>query len=195
MNKSRRAQLREALKLAECRYVSLLAEYTGCTEDMARRAVAEATATLEGRVLTRKRDAAEELVIYIDGASRGNPGEAGAGAVLYDQSGQCVDEVSRSLGRMTNNMAEYRSLIIALREALARNARRVRVFTDSELVARQMSGTYRIKSAVLRPLFGEAQGLAHQFSEFTINHISREENRIADALANKAIDEASKEIR
>jgi len=195
MDEERRAELLETLTQVERRYVSLLAQYTGSTEEMARRALAEATATLKGQTLPGARDAREELLIYVDGASRGNPGEAGAGAVLYDETGRCVGEVSRSLGRTTNNMAEYRSLILALEEALDRKARQVRVFTDSELLAKQMVGAYRVKSPPLRQLFGEAQGLARRFAKFTIHHVAREENRRADALANQAIDEASKEVR
>jgi len=192
--KPSRAQLRKALVEVERKYVSLLAQYAGTSEEKAWQAVAEATSILKTGTLPAA-GATEELVIYFDGASRGNPGEAGAGAVLYDGSGRCLGEISRYLGKMTNNMAEYRSLIVALEQAHSRGARRLRAYTDSELLTRQMEGIYRVKSTGLRPLFAEAQALARRFDEFAIHHISREENKRADALANRAIDEASKEAR
>ncbi len=195
MDRVQKARVLDVLLRAEREYVSLLAEYTGSSKDMALKVLAEAKKVLAERQLAEESGGGGELTIYFDGASRGNPGEAGAGAVLYDEAGRCVCEISRPLGRLTNNRAEYLSLILALEEAAARKARRVKVFTDSELVANQMTGVYGVKSPALRPLFREAQELSRRFRGFSINHVPREENKRADELANLAIDEVSKEIR
>jgi ribonuclease HI len=129
--------------------------------------------------------------LFADGAARGNPGPAGSGAVLLDERGAPLAELSLSLGRATNNVAEYRALILGLEEARRRGIDRIDVRMDSQLVVRQMQGLYKVKHEGLRPLALRAGALLAEFSERTIEHIPREENARADALANRAIDEAS----
>lgn len=130
-----------------------------------------------------------EVIIHSDGAARGNPGPAGAGAVLADGEGRTVGEVCRYLGdRLTNNQAEYRALLLALDEAVRRGARSVRIYADSELVVRQIKGEYRVKDSGLKPLFERARALLGEFEGYTIEHVARARNRRADELANLAID-------
>ncbi|MGH9475614.1 MAG: ribonuclease HI family protein [Terriglobales bacterium] len=131
------------------------------------------------------------LVLHVDGGSRGNPGPAGYGVVVADEAGQILDRLHASLGRQTNNYAEYCGLLAALRYALERGAHRVRVVADSELLVRQMQGRYAVKSENLRSLFEEARGLARQIPDFAIAHVRREHNREADQLANLAMDGAA----
>ncbi len=130
-----------------------------------------------------------EFFIHTDGASRGNPGEAGIGAVIADSQGRSVKELKRFLGMATNNVAEYRALIIALEEAWQLGAVRVRVYLDSELVVRQLCGEYRVREAHLQTLHQQAMETLHRFAEYSIHHIPREQNRRADQLANEAIDQ------
>lgn len=132
---------------------------------------------------------AAELVVYTDGASRGNPGEAGAGAVLCEPDGEVVDELALYLGRTTNNVAEYRALILALERARTLGARGVRVVSDSELMVRQMNGVYRVRNQGILPLYTRARALADGFASFHIRHVLRGKNARADELANRAIDE------
>lgn len=126
--------------------------------------------------------------LRVDGASRGNPGEAGAGAVIKDPQGNVVRELRKYLGIATNNMAEYRALVMALAEARSMGIRDIEVFADSELVVKQMTGAYRVKSEELRPLYEEAARLMKGFRTSKIVHVYREENGIADKLANEAIE-------
>ena len=133
--------------------------------------------------------APETLHIHIDGASRGNPGEAGFGAWVASPDGTPVAGLFGYLGRATNNVAEYQALIHALRYALERGARRVRIFSDSELVVRQIQGTYKVKHPDMVPLHREAAGLMARFEEASLRHVPRERNREADRLANQALDE------
>ncbi|MBI5599849.1 MAG: ribonuclease HI family protein [Deltaproteobacteria bacterium] len=131
---------------------------------------------------------ASSLLIYVDGASRGNPGQAGSGAVVKDGDGKVIRRLKKKLGVATNNTAEYSALVMALSEAKKLGARRVSVFADSELMVRQINGAYRVKSEGLKPLYAEARGLIDGFAEFSITHIDREKNTDADRLANEAID-------
>ncbi|MBE7414540.1 MAG: ribonuclease HI family protein [Deltaproteobacteria bacterium] len=124
----------------------------------------------------------------MDGASRGNPGEAGAGAVIKDPQGKVVRELRKYLGIATNNMAEYRALVMALTEAGSMGIRDIEVFADSELVVKQMTGAYRVKSEELKSLFEEALRLMKGFRTAKIVHVYREENSLADKLANEAIE-------
>lgn len=128
------------------------------------------------------------LVIYIDGASRGNPGPAGIGVAVLGPKGERLAEKSAYIGETTNNVAEYRALLAALKKAKEMGAERVQVRTDSELLFRQMQGSYRVKSPRLVGLFQEAHALTRGFSEFKLQRIPRQENRRADRLANLAID-------
>lgn len=132
------------------------------------------------------------LVLRTDGASRGNPGPAGIGIVLESLDGGIVDELAEYIGHATNNVAEYNALIRGLEEAAKHGAMEVTVFSDSELLVRQMNGEYRIKNEGLKPLFMQATELARtRFGKFTITYVPREQNRRADRLANLAIDGAA----
>jgi len=134
--------------------------------------------------------AAGPVVVAIDGASRGNPGPAAIGvAVLRD--GRPVREIAEVIGVATNNVAEYRAFLRALAEAAALGARSVRVQSDSELLVRQLSGQYRVRSAQLLPLHRMALARRREFDEVSVVHVPREQNRAADALANRALDEAA----
>ena len=134
------------------------------------------------------------LHIHIDGASRGNPGEAGFGIHVATAEGTPVAELYGYLGRATNNVAEYQALIHALRYALARGALRVQVFSDSELVVRQVEGSYRVKHPDMLPLHREATTLLGRFSRARLAHVRREQNRDADRLANRALDEKASKL-
>jgi ribonuclease HI len=134
-------------------------------------------------------EAPAELVIHIDGGSRGNPGEAGYGVFVEDTEGGAVARLYGYIGVATNNVAEYQGLINGLRFALEQGARRVRVFSDSELVVKQINGAYRVKHPAMVPLHREACVLLGRFTRWTIGHVPREQNREADRLANRALDE------
>jgi len=134
----------------------------------------------------------QAVQIYADGGSRGNPGPAGAGAVLM-RGEEVVASVSIFLGYATNNVAEYTGLVSGLEKAKALGIQQVEVLMDSELVVRQMTGQYKVKHPGLIPLFQKARKLAEGFSEFKISHIRREYNKKADALANRAMDARASE--
>lgn len=134
----------------------------------------------------------DELIIHTDGASRGNPGEAGIGVVFLDSEGTVVSEICDYLGQTTNNVAEYQALIRALEAAREMGARRLRVRTDSELMVRQIEGRYRVKNDGLIPLFRRVKDLIRGFESVEVTYVPREANRQADALANRGIDQASK---
>jgi len=129
------------------------------------------------------------LHIHIDGASRGNPGEAGFGIHVATPAGERVASLYGYLGKATNNVAEYQALIHALRFALERGAREVRIFSDSELVVRQMAGRYKVKHPGIVPLHREASRLLSKIGDARLAHVPREQNREADRLANRALDE------
>jgi ribonuclease HI len=137
----------------------------------------------------------EALRIHVDGASRGNPGEAGFGVPVSAPDGRTVAELYGHLGRATNNVAEYQGLLHALRWALARGAGTVEIFSDSELLVRQMAGRYRVKNPGLQPLYREASELMARLDRVRIRHVPREENREADALANRALDERASKLK
>ena len=129
-------------------------------------------------------------VLYADGAARGNPGPAGSGALLLDERGVPIAELTLALGHAANNVAEYQALILGLEEARRRGIEAIDVRMDSLLVVRQMQGLWKIKHPGLRPLALRAGALLAEFAERRIEHVPREENTLADALANKAIDQA-----
>ena len=129
------------------------------------------------------------LNIYTDGACRGNPGYGGAGVVLTDEKGNIVGTTREFLGLCTNNLAEYRALIIGLEEALRRHCRQLHIFLDSELLVNQIKGTYRVKNNKLKILMGDVRRLLASFDGYIVEHIERNQNRTADRLANQAIDE------
>ena len=125
--------------------------------------------------------------LYVDGASKGNPGRAGAGVWMTNQEGKRLVEMSRYLGEKTNNEAEYWALLVGLREAKRLGGRSVRIFTDSELIARQVKWIYRVKDSNLKGLHKEVMENLRAFASFEIESIPREDNREADRLANEAI--------
>jgi ribonuclease HI len=134
-------------------------------------------------------NAVQRLRVYSDGAARGNPGPAGAGAVLVEPSGQVVDRLGKYLGVQTNNFAEYMGLLLGLRRARDLGVREIEVFADSELMIRQLGGRYQVKSPTLRPLYEEALKLLNEFSRVKLVHVPREMNSAADEMSNRAIDE------
>jgi ribonuclease HI len=134
------------------------------------------------------------LNIHIDGASRGNPGQAGFGIHVTDPAGSTLASLYGYLGEATNNVAEYRALIHALRYALALGVRRLEVFSDSELVVRQVNGSYRVRHPSMVPLHREATALLQQLDEAKVSHVRREQNREADRLANQALNERSSKL-
>jgi ribonuclease HI len=129
-------------------------------------------------------------IANIDGASRGNPGPASYAVVIRDASGKIVLELAKNIGRETNNVAEYFALLAALDYATTHGIHSLRIRSDSELLVRQMQGRYKVKSADLKPLYERASKMARQLGYFQIEHVRRELNRDADALANVALDQA-----
>ena len=127
----------------------------------------------------------------IDGGSRGNPGPASYGVVIRDPKGEVIARLKKYIGRMTNNVAEYYGLIAALDYAQSNHIRALRIESDSELLVKQMRGQYKVKSADLKPLFERAKKMSQSFASFRIEHVYREQNTEADALANEAMDEVS----
>lgn len=129
----------------------------------------------------------KKLIIYADGGSRGNPGPSGIGVVIQDDKGKTVNELNKYIGIATNNIAEYNAVIYGLQEALIQRADKVELRLDSELVAKQLNGEYKVKSEEIKPLFLQALHLISGFKNIVIKHIKREENSEADKLVNKAI--------
>jgi ribonuclease HI len=129
------------------------------------------------------------LRLFSDGAARGNPGPAGAGAVLMDAEGRVVARLGRFLGIQTNNYAEYMGLLLGLKHARSLGVKALEVLADSELLIRQLQGRYQVKSPTLRPLYEEAAALLKQFSRVKLTHLPREKNKAADEMSNRAIDE------
>jgi len=131
----------------------------------------------------------QALRVYSDGAARGNPGPAGAGAVITDAKGDVVARLGHYLGRQTNNVAEYQGLLLGLRHAQELGAREVEVRADSQLMIRQLKGEYAVRNTALKPLHAEALRLLRSFSRYDLQHVPREENALADEMSNRAIDE------
>lgn len=126
------------------------------------------------------------VTLYVDGASKGNPGHAGIG-VRIETDGTVLKELSDYIGQTTNNAAEYRALILGLRAAGEIGATGVSVHSDSQLMVNQLNGSYRVKTASLLPLYQEARRLAREFDVFRIRHVPRAKNTDADRLANEGI--------
>jgi ribonuclease HI len=137
---------------------------------------------------------ASPILIYIDGASRGNPGEAGFGIHVTDAKGELRAALYGYLGKASNNVAEYQALLHALRWALQEGERKVAVFSDSELVVRQVEGRYKVKHPDMIPLHREATALLRKFEKASVSHVRREKNREADRLANQALDERASSL-
>ncbi|MDD5438581.1 MAG: ribonuclease HI family protein [Candidatus Omnitrophica bacterium] len=129
----------------------------------------------------------KRVTVYADGGARGNPGPAGIGVVILDDKGKKLRELSKSIGTATNNVAEYTAVIYGLQEALFLRADEVDVYLDSELVAEQLGGTYRVKNEGLRPLFEQAVHLMQGFKKVNVKNIPRDKNTDADRLVNRAI--------
>ncbi|MEE8574021.1 MAG: ribonuclease HI family protein [Thermodesulfobacteriota bacterium] len=129
-----------------------------------------------------------KYILNVDGASRGNPGPAGAGAIIKDPDGNVVRELRRNLGTVTNNVAEYEALILALEEAASIGCTDLSVFADSELMVKQINGLYKVKNEGLKGLYAIAKKFIETFDSFEIAHVRREFNGEADRLANEAID-------
>ena len=128
------------------------------------------------------------MVVWTDGGARGNPGPAGFGVVVTTPGGTVLAQLAEGIGWATNNVAEYRGVIAGLEQALALGARRVRVRADSLLVVNQQNGLWKVRNAALRELWAETRRLAGQFERVIWEHVPRERNRRADALANQAMD-------
>ena len=129
-----------------------------------------------------------KLVVHVDGGARGNPGPAAAAAVLSTPAGEIVDEAHETLGVATNNVAEYRGLLLGLARAHALGASEVEVVNDSELVAKQVNGVYKVKHPDMRPLHASALRALTGFDRWTIRSVPRAQNADADALVNQALD-------
>ncbi|MDP2913498.1 MAG: ribonuclease HI family protein [Candidatus Omnitrophota bacterium] len=129
----------------------------------------------------------KKLHLYIDGGSRGNPGPAGIGIIILDSKRKKLKEIFKYIGEATNNIAEYTALVNGLEEALKLSANEVVINMDSELVAKQISGDYKVKNVDIKPLFERALGMLRKFGSFKIKHIDRSKNKEADRLANKAM--------
>ncbi len=129
------------------------------------------------------------LVAHIDGGARGNPGPAGYGVVIEDQAGRPVARLSRYLGHRTNNYAEYMGLLAALEYACQHGAKGLKVISDSELLVRQVNGQYKVRRPQLKELHAQARSLIQRLDWFAIEHVLRDKNKEADALANRAMDQ------
>jgi len=128
------------------------------------------------------------VVVHVDGGSRGNPGPAAAAAVIASPEGEVLEEAAVTLGRATNNVAEYRGLLLGLERARALGATEVDVLNDSELVAHQVNGRYKVKHAGMKPLHAEALAALRGFDRWSLRPVPRAQNADADALVNQALD-------
>jgi len=132
-----------------------------------------------------------KVVVHVDGGARGNPGPAAAGAVLSTPDGTVIDEAFQTLGVTTNNVAEYRGLLLGLARARALGAGEVEVVNDSELIAKQVNGQYKVKHPDMKPLHAAAIEALKAFDRWTVRSVPRAQNAAADALVNQALDSAS----
>ncbi len=149
-------------------------------EELLNFAVSEISPTKGGRDKT--------CVLFVDGASIGNPGPAGAGAVIQSENGVELAAISENLGTATSNVAEYRALILGLKEVEKLGFASVKIFTDSELMANQVGGDWRVKDEKLKPLVAEAMDILEKFDHHEITAVRRSKNRRADKLAKRAAD-------
>ena len=134
---------------------------------------------------------AKRLVVNVDGGARGNPGPAAVAAVLATPEGDVVDEVGQAIGPATNNVAEYRAVLLGIERARALGASEVELIGDSELVVRQVRGEYKVKDAELRKLYARVVRELAELDEWSIRHVPREQNAAADTLVNAALDDAA----
>jgi ribonuclease HI len=133
---------------------------------------------------------AERVIVNVDGGARGNPGPAAIAAVVATPEGEVVDEVGRTIGHATNNVAEYRALLLGIELAANHGATEVELIGDSELIVKQVRGEYRVKDAVLKEFHAEVKRELTQFERWSIRHVRREHNAAADSLVNQALDSA-----
>jgi ribonuclease HI len=131
-----------------------------------------------------------KLVVNVDGGARGNPGPAAIGVVVSDMQGAVVDELAEGIGEATNNVAEYRAVLRGLERARALGADEVEIVGDSELVARQLNGTYKVKHPAMKPLYEQAMGALASFERWHVRTVPRAQNARADELVNEALDSA-----
>jgi ribonuclease HI len=131
-----------------------------------------------------------KLVVNVDGGARGNPGPAAIGAVVQDAGGEVLEERGERIGTATNNVAEYRALLLGIERARELGASEVELVGDSELIVRQVKGEYKVKDATLRELHGEVQRALRPFESWSIRHVRREHNAEADRLVNQVLDGA-----
>jgi len=136
-----------------------------------------------------------KVLVHVDGGSRGNPGPAAAASVVSSAEGEVLDEASELLGIVSNNVAEYRALLLGLARARALGADEVEVVNDSELIAKQVQGSYKVKHAAMRPLHAEATAVLRGFGAWRIRTVPRAQNAHADALVNAALDGAAAAAR
>jgi ribonuclease HI len=132
-----------------------------------------------------------KLVLHVDGGARGNPGPAAIGVVISDPSGALLEELGETIGVATNNVAEYRALLRGIERAAALGAREVEIVNDSELVARQLTGAYKVKHPAMKPLHAEATAALRGFDSWRIRSVPRAQNARADELVNQALDAAA----
>ncbi|MFH0732205.1 MAG: ribonuclease HI family protein [Candidatus Omnitrophota bacterium] len=137
----------------------------------------------------------ERYFLYIDGAARGNPGPAGVGIVISDAKGRVIETISKYIGENTNNVAEYTALVFGMDQLRKIDAKDIVINTDSELLAKQLGGEYKVKSPALKSLYDKVTQMLVSFDEVRINQIGREKNKQADELANQAIDKSFKDKR
>jgi ribonuclease HI len=173
-------ELQESMELSKAEREARRRERAAAAEAEKQEVAAAEQAALARPPLTR---------LYCDGAARGNPGPAGAGAVIVNPAGHIVAKIGKFLGEETNNVAEYMGLILGLKRAKAMGIKELEVLADSELVVRQLNGEYAVKAEHLQPLHAEALALLKAFDQIEVRHIPREENGQADAMSNRAIDE------
>ena len=132
-----------------------------------------------------------KLIVHVDGGARGNPGPAAAASVVSSEAGEVLDEHAQLLGKVTNNVAEYRALLLGLARARELGATEVEVIGDSELIAKQVQGVYKVKHPAMRPLYLEAMEALRDFERWSIRTVPRAQNANADALVNAALDQAA----
>jgi ribonuclease HI len=131
-----------------------------------------------------------KVIVHVDGGARGNPGPAAAASVVSTPAGEVLDEASELLGTVTNNVAEYRALLLGLARARALGADEVEVVNDSELIAKQVQGQYKVKHEAMKPLYRQAMAALKEFGAWSIRSVPRAQNADADALVNQALDQA-----
>jgi len=184
------------LALAEHGTLDAASQALGIEKEQARRLLRGAAKQLGGAEPDTRPTArvtspgeARRVRVFTDGAARGNPGPAGAGAVVLDGEGRVLARLGRFLGKQTNNVAEYQGLLLGLRRARQMGAREVEVRADSQLLVRQLQGKYAVKNEVLKRLHEEALAMLRSFDRYELLHVPREQNALADEMSNRAIDE------